>query len=173
MIDMDPQASLSGWFRLRKPETPILIRPLPAGLRATINKLRESGMGLVVIDTPPAITEAIRDTVREADLVAIPVKPSPHDMRAIGATVEIVRSVGRRMAFVVNQATARAKLTTMLAVALSQHGPVADPVIHHRVDYPTSMIEGGTVMELFPASKSASEISALWSYLQTKLQEQK
>ena len=33
-----------------------------------------------VVDTPPAITDAIRAVVALADLVLIPVKPSPHDL---------------------------------------------------------------------------------------------
>lgn len=170
MIDMDPQGSLSGWFRERSSSTPALARVLPAGLAATLTALQQAGTGLVVIDTPPAITESIREVCRLADLVVIPTKPSPHDLRAVAATVDIVDSVKRPMVFVVNQATQRARITTDVAVALSQHGTVAPAVIHHRVDFPTSMIDGRVVGELDAASRSAGEIAALWDYLDNRLE---
>lgn len=169
MIDMDPQLSLTGWFRERTADTPALVRLLPTGLRATLGELRDAGIGLVVIDTPPAITEAIRETCRLADLVVVPVKPSPHDLRAVGATVDIVDSVRRPMVFVVNQATQRARITSDIAISLSQHGTVAPVNIHHRVDFPSSMIDGRVVVELDPDSKSAVEITALWVYLSNRL----
>ena len=37
-----------------------------------------------MVDTPPAITDAIRAVVALADLVLIPVKPSPHDLARSG-----------------------------------------------------------------------------------------
>ena len=170
MIDMDPQASLTGWFRERSSDTPVMVRILPEGLGATLAELRKSGIGLVVIDTPPAITESIRETCRMADLVVVPTKPSPHDLRAVGATVDIVDSVRRPMVFVVNQATQRARITADVAVSLSQHGTVAPVTIHHRVDFPTSMIDGRVVFELDAESKSAAEITTLWNYLAARME---
>ena len=169
MIDMDPQQSLTGWFRERSSDTPALIRLLPGGLGETLTELRKASIGLVVIDTPPAITESIRETCRLADLVVVPTKPSPHDLRAVGATVDIVDSVRRPMVFVVNQATQRARITSDVAIALSQHGTVAPVTVHHRVDFPTSMIDGRVVAELDGGSKSAGEITALWLYLSNRL----
>lgn len=170
MIDMDPQASLTGWWKAREGGTPAMVRVLPAGLPATLKELKAAGIGLVVIDTPPAITEAIRETCRSADLVVVPTKPSPHDLRAIGATVDIVESVRRPMVFVVNQATQRARITADAAVSLSQHGTVAPVTIHHRVDFPTSMIDGRVVGELDATSKSAAEVAAFWTYLHNRLE---
>src|ERR1700730_14221914 len=170
MIDTDPHAGLSGWFRVRKAETPILVRVLPEGLRATLAELKKGGIALVVVDTPPAITDSIRDTVSHADLVVISTKPSPHDLRAVGATVDIVDRVGRPLVFVVNQATQRARITADVAVALSQHGTVAPITVHHRVDFATSMIDGRTVSELDPDSRSSGEVAALWTYLTERLE---
>ena len=50
--------------------------------------MRGIGIKLVVIDTPPAITATIVEVIRMADLVVMPTRPSPHDLRAVGATVE-------------------------------------------------------------------------------------
>ncbi len=173
MMDTDPQASLTGWWAARSddlPPLPAMIRVLPEGLSATLAKVRKAGIGLVVIDTPPAITASITDTCKQADLVVVPVKPSPHDLRAVGATVDIVERSRKPMAFVINQVTQRAKITMQAVVALSQHGTVASPMIAHRVDFQTSMTDGRTASELDPASKSAGEIAQLWDYITSRME---
>jgi chromosome partitioning protein len=170
VIDTDPQAGLSGWFRVRQAETPALVRLLPEGLRATLDALSKAGVALCIIDTPPAITESIADTVAVADLVLIPAKPSPHDLRAVGATVDLVERAKRPMVFVVNQAVQRSKLKTDAVRALSQHGPLAPVDVHNRVDFASSMTDGRTAGEIDPASQAAVEIAELWAYLATRLE---
>jgi chromosome partitioning protein len=127
------------------------------------------GIKIAVIDTPPAITQSISRVVAHADLVIVPTRPSPHDLRAVGATVDIAERHGKPVIFVVNAATARARITGESAVALSQHGTVAPVTIHHRVDFAASMIDGRTVGEVVPNSASAKEISDLWLYIQDRL----
>src|SRR6202030_2018091 len=122
-----------------------------------------------VIDTPPAITASISQVVAHADLEIVPTCPSPHDLRAVGATVDIAERHGKPLIFVINAATARARITGESAVALSQHGTVAPVTIHHRVDFAASMIDGRTVGEVTPSSQSAREISDLWLYIQERL----
>ena len=122
-----------------------------------------------MIDTPPAITQSISRVVAHADLVLVPTRPSPHDLRAVGATVDIAERHGKPLIFVVNAATARARITGESAVALSQHGTVAPVTIHHRVDFAASMIDGRTVGEVVPSSQSAKEITELWLYIQDRL----
>jgi chromosome partitioning protein len=170
MIDTDPQGNLSGWFKVREAETPALVRVLPNGLRATLRALEDAGIALCLIDTPPAITESIAATVAEADLVLIPAKPSPHDLRAVGATVDIVEGAKKPMVFVVNQAVARTKIKTDAVRALSQHGPLAPVDIHNRVDFAASMTDGRTVGEIDEKSAAAEEITQLWAYIATRLE---
>jgi chromosome partitioning protein len=138
---------------------------LPSDLAA----LQEAGVRLAIIDTPPAITMAIKRVVAVADLVVIPTRPSPHDLRAVAATVDVVEDVNKALIFVINAATARARITSDAAIALSQHGTVAPVTIHHRTDFASSMIDGRTVMEVNPSSRSAAEITALWEYIATRL----
>lgn len=169
MMDTDEQMSLSGWFRVREAETPILAQPIDGNLRKTLDTMRKAGVSLVIIDTPPAITSSISLTVALADLVIIPVRPSPHDLRAVGRTVDIVEQHGKPMVFIVNQANQRARITTQAAIALSHHGPVAEPIIHSRTDFAVSMNDGRTVMELDPEGKSSTEIAELWTFIKARL----
>src|SRR6185295_13156429 len=99
----------------------------------------------------------------------VPTRPSPHDLRAVGATVDIAERHGKPLIFVVNGATARAKITGEAAVALSQHGTVSPVTIHHRVDFAASMVDGRTVGEVMPKSASSKEVGELWAYIQERL----
>ncbi len=169
LIDTDPQGSLAKWWNVRESETPAFIQSVFSNLFQDLDLARREGFRLVFIDTPPAVTRAIAEVVTFADLVVVPTRPSPHDLRAVGPTVDIVESKHKQLVFVVNDATPRARITTEAAIALSQHGTVAPTIIHHRVDYAASMIDGRTVMEVDPRSRSAREIGELWEYIRARL----
>ena len=169
LIDTDPQGNLAQWWNARVAAEPHFVKAGGFALGETLAELDRAGFRLAVIDTPPAITQCISQVVAHADLVIVPTRPSPHDLRAVGLTVDIVERHGKPMIFVVNGANARARITGESAVALSQHGTVAPVIVHHRVDFAASMVDGRTVGEIVPDSPSAREISGLWIYVQDKL----
>ncbi|HEY0266387.1 MAG TPA: ParA family protein [Rhizomicrobium sp.] len=169
LIDTDPQGSLAAWWNARAAPAPHFVKAGLLDLEEALAGLDRMGIRIAVIDTPPAITQSISKVVAHADLVIVPTRPSPHDLRAVGATVDIAERHGKPLIFVVNAATARARITGESAVALSQHGTVAPVTIHHRVDFAASMIDGRTVGEVVPSSQSAKEITDLWLYIQERL----
>jgi chromosome partitioning protein len=170
IVDLDPQGSLSDWWNERQSPAPAFAQTSVGRLAQDLENLKAQGFKLAVIDTPPAITVAIQSVISVAELVVIPTRPSPHDLRAAGATVDLVERAQKPMVFVVNAATPRAKITFEAAIALSQHGTVAPVTIHHRTDFAASMIDGRTVMEVDPTGKSAGEIRELWTYLSDRLE---
>jgi chromosome partitioning protein len=130
---------------------------------------------LVIIDTAPSASHDVSEVVAAADLVLIPVIPSPNDLRAIGETLDLIDEAGKPALFVVNNAAANAKLTNQALTILSQHGTVAavdgDPVIvRTRTDFRSSMTDGRTVGELKATSKSAEEIANLWTAVKARLE---
>ncbi len=160
LIDIDPQGSLADWWNEREAEYPAFAQTTVARLANDLATLRHQGFKLAVIDTPPAITMAIQSVISVAELILVPTRPSPHDLRAVGATVDLCERAGKPLIFVVNGATPKAKITSEAAVALSQHGTVAPITLHHRTDFAASMIDGRTVMEVDPTGKSAAEVVA-------------
>jgi chromosome partitioning protein len=169
LIDTDPQGSLAQWWNARVAEEPHFVRTGGFDLKDTLAELERTGFRIAVIDTPPAITQSISQVVAHADLVIVPTRPSPHDLRAVGVTVDIAERHRKPLIFVVNAANARARITGESAVALSQHGTVAPVIVHHRVDFAASMVDGRTVGEIVPDGPSAREIAGLWTYVQDKL----
>ena len=171
VIDTDPQGSLSDWWNARTAETPLFMKASVDYLHEDLSLLERQGVRHVFIDTPPAVTEMIANIVTCADLVVIPTRPSPHDLRAVGRTIDIVEGRGKPLVFTINDAKERALITGETVVALSQHGTVAPTIMMHRNDYATSMISGASVVESSPDSRAASEIRELWSYIDAKLDE--
>jgi chromosome partitioning protein len=170
LIDIDPQGLLADWWNERKAELPAFAQTTVARLVADLDTLRSQGFKLAVIDTPPAITMAIQSVIAVAELVVIPTRPSPHDLRAAGATVDICERAGKPLVFCINAATPKARITYEAAVALSQHGTVAPVTLHQRTDFAASMIDGRTVMETDPRGKSAAEVGGLWTYIADRLE---
>ncbi|WP_413061077.1 AAA family ATPase [Sphingomonas carotinifaciens] len=170
LIDIDPQGSLADWWNEREAPTPAFAQTNVTRLAADLETLRQEGFRLAVIDTPPAITMAIQSVIAVAELIVIPTRPSPHDLRAVGATVDLCDRAGKPLLFVVNAATPKARITTEATLALAQHGTVAPVTIHQRTDFAASMIDGRTVMEVDSKGRSAAEIAALWTYVSDRLE---
>jgi chromosome partitioning protein len=170
LADTDPQGGLAAWYNARLAATPIFV-DVSKGLSVAVEACRTGGIDLLIIDTPPSVADIISSVVREADLVVIPVRPSPNDLRAVAGTVELIARARKPMVFVCNQVTPRARITAEAAIALSQHGTVAPSMIASRVDFATSMTDARTAGELDPSSRSAAEVAAFWEYLATRLKE--
>jgi len=169
VVDTDPQASLADWWNERDASTPVFMRTSVTNLSADLRLLHDHGIKLVIIDTPPAITDTITEVVKVSDLVVVPIRPSPHDLRAVGASVDLIETLHKPLVFVVNGATPRARVTSEVAIALSQHGTVSPSIVHQRVGFATSMTDGRTVMEIPGQTRAAAEIAALWTYLDERL----
>ena len=160
---------MSAWWNVREAEAPALAPTTIALLPEKLAALAAAGYRLAVVDTPPAITEAIEAVVRSADLVLIPTRPSPHDLRAVGSTVDLVQAAGKAFVFAVTQAKPNARLTVQAIAALSEHGAVAPAIVHDRVDYAGSMIDGRTVQETDRRGRSSKEVSELWAFVKARL----
>ncbi len=169
VIDTDPQGSLTDWWNERQAATPAFLHASVATLDTDLARAHDLGFKLVIIDTPPAITDMIEQVIALSNLIVIPTRPSPHDLRAAGTTIAMVEAAAKPLVFVINAANPRARITGEAAVVLSQHGTVAPVMVHQRTDFAASMIDGRTVMELPRAGKSAAEISSLWRYLDNRL----
>jgi chromosome partitioning protein len=170
LIDTDPQGSLTAWWNRRAAETPALIG-IDNGLPATLDALREAGIKLVLIDTPPSAHAFVSDVIGLADLVIVPVRPTPDDLDAVGPTLDMIEAAGRNFVFVVSQAKPRTRLALETIPALAQHGKVSPIVIHDRVEFPTAALDGRGVIETANGhgSMAATEINALVAYLRRQL----
>jgi chromosome partitioning protein len=132
---------------------------LAAGLRNIATKHRGS---FCFIDTAPAISNQSEAIIDLADLVLIPVQPSPADLWAVAETIELVKASQKPFLFVMTKVKSQANITAQTIAALSKIGPVAQAFIADRVAYAAALTGGNTAPELAPKSMAAEEVSALW-----------
>ena len=169
LIDTDEQASLAQWWDGRASPAPLFAVSTPQALGAKLAELAAAGIRLAIIDTPPQAGTLIRAVMAHADLVLVPTRPSPLDLRAVGATIALAEAEGKPMVFVVNGAINRARITADAAVALSQHGTVAPVTLYNRTALASAMIDGRVAQETEPDGKGATEVAELWQYVSARL----
>lgn len=167
IVDRDPQGSVTAWWNRREAESPALV-PVPGSLADTLDALRDAGARLVFVDTPPAANADLAGIIALADLVVIPVRPSPDDLDAVGPTLDLIARARRPFCFVLTQATARTRLALEAVPELAQHGRVAPVVMHTRQDYPTAALAGLGVTETGDTA-AAAEVKQLLAYVMTQL----
>ena len=166
LIDSDPQGSLRDWNEANDAELIPVIgldrETLPKDLKAVC-----TGYDFVVIDGAPQIAKMSAAAVKAADLVLIPVQPSPYDIWACADLVDIIlarQSVTNGLPlsyFVVSRAIKNTKLSEELLTALSGYElPVFKSRTTQRVAYPTTASLGLTVFQE-PLSQASCEILAI------------
>ena len=111
-VDLDSQGTLRGWWepphrgRRRRSEP----RAGNALSGESSRKLwmiwRPPGSILCVIDTPPSVHPFLGATIKHADLILLPTRPTTDDLDALPAVLDLIEDSGRPFAFVVTRAPA-------------------------------------------------------------------
>lgn len=165
LLDLDPQQSTARWARLREADNPLILPAHAPNLPELLEKAREGGADLVIIDTAPKSENASLTAAKLADLVLIPCQPSSLDLDAIGDTVQIVRLASKPAAIVITNAKARSSLADMAEEAVAEYGlPIVPVRLGSRVAFVKSLAEGKGLVEFEPSGSSAKEIKALYKF---------
>lgn len=162
IIDTDKQATLTQWHTRRENETPARLDVPFTRLADGLKTLTSQQTRYCFIDSAPTISDQTSALIALADLVLIPVRPSPADLWSVAETVALVKEAGTPHLFVISQAKPQANITAQAVAALSQHGRVAQSFIADRVPYAAAMTGGRTAQEISPRSPAALEVAALW-----------
>lgn len=167
LLDVDPQGSLGEWFEAREARLGETMTGLAFRTASGWGAKREARTlardhDLVVVDTPPKSDLEARYALEAADLVVIPVQPTPVDLWATGATLRMIEKEERTGLLVLNRVPPRNALTPQVAEALAQLGAEVSPArLGNRVGFPAAMGLGLTATEAEPAGKAAAETLAL------------
>ena len=170
LIDADPQGSALDWSQQRSHEGLARAFGVVGLARDTLHReapelARDADH--VVIDGPPRVASLMRSALLAADLVLIPVQPSPFDgwasaeMLVLLSEARIYRPqfVAR---FVLNRCGARTVIARETAETLADHDPpLLASAIGQRVVFADAAQSGRLVREIDHRSIAASEIAAL------------
>ena len=108
-----------------------------------------TGYDLLVIDTPPYLTNRLSDLFAISDFVLVPTKPGVLDTMAVRATVSLLQeSIQKKptlkAGIVLNMVMPRTSLTAEVREVLSEFAiPVLPTQIHQRVSYARSPVTNG------------------------------
>jgi chromosome partitioning protein len=171
IVDLDPQASAAGWKDSRPGDDPVVV-PIPhTRLPQALKTAADAGAALTLIDTAPNSEAPAMAAARAADLCLIPCRPGILDLRAIGATAELVKLAGKPAFVILNAVPPRASaLTVDATAAIATHGlRLAPVVIHQRAAFVHALTVGKTAQEYEPYGAASQEIGNLKTWIAANL----
>ena len=150
LVDLDPQGSASDWSSIGPAPGPDFeVQEMERGYLLRQARALRRQFDVVLIDCPPQFSEPSAAAIRVADLVLVPVQPSPFDVWATDAIVELIQarqlaSGGQpRAAYVVSRAISNTALQRSLAEALGKQDlPMLAAGTTQRVIYASTASEG-------------------------------
>ena len=166
LVDIDPQGSLTRWFKAREDAgvTSKIDFTAVTGWRAqaAVEKLKSTHDYRALVDSAPHAEIEAKIAVRVADLILVPIQPSPLDLWATETTLALARAEKRPVMIVVNRVQSRMKLAETLVAKIAELGvPVADATLGNRTSFAASMLDGRGVAETAPKTKAGEELLAL------------
>ena len=166
VVDLDPQASACEWSDLRGEETPAVIDAQPARVEAVVERAREHGVELLLIDTAGRTEQAALAGARVADLVLIPLQPSVVDLKTVQATMDLVRLAGGppHAAVLMRVKPLGARHDESAEWLARQDIAVCPATIGDRVAFQDAFGLGRGVSEIEPEGRAAQEVRQVYMY---------
>lgn len=173
VVDIDPQGSLTQWHKLREERfgeeyTGITFAAI-SGWRvgAEVNRLKREH-DIIIIDSPPHTETEARTAIRNADLVLVPVQPSPTDLWATQGTLDLAKAEGLPVKVILNRVNPNSRLAQKIAEELPS---LSRLTLGNRVLFAAALMEGLGVTEAEPKSPAAEEIKALAKEIEAGLRQ--
>ncbi len=170
VLDIDPQRSLSRWHGLRAahPLVPRIGFSDVSGWRLAreLDRLRV-GHDVLIVDSPPQLDTDAKLAIRSADLVLVPLQPSPPDLWAAEGTLKLAATEKRRARILLNRAPAAGKLRAMVEAEMAAAGhPVFTATLGNRTGFASAFAQGLGVTEAAPRSTAAAELRSVLAELE-------
>ena len=174
LVDADPQQSAMKWSTFRTGENKFSVIAMA---KPTLHKELApiyADYTDIVIDGPPRIHELAKSIILAADLVLIPVQPSPPDVWATADTVDLVTEArvfkeGLKSAIMINRKIVNTVIGRDVREALvTLNTPILQADISQRVAFAEAFADGKTVSDLDPHSHAAQEVEAFVTELVRK-----
>lgn len=175
VLDGDSQATAATWASAGQLTFPVerfdLDRP-PRQLQLALHEqVKAHQAQLVVLDCAPHLQQPALSVALLADLVVVPVQPSPVDVAATGPTLELVREARRARggklpaAALVPYRLQHTSLAAQLPETLAELGEPVAPGVGLRTAVAECSAMGQTVDRYAPHSPAVVEFRALTDFL--------
>jgi chromosome partitioning protein len=165
-VDIDPQGSFALWTELRQAARGYdglgfaFAKLSGWRLPGELDRLAREHDVVVVDSAPHALTDS-RTAIRQANLVLVPVQPSPMDLWATTPTLALAREERRPAMLVINRMPPRSTLAADMVEKLNAlDAGVCRVALGNRTAYAASLGAGLGVTEAEPGSVAARELTA-------------
>ncbi len=158
-VDTDPQGSFARWHsrsRLAERPCPEVHLMQPMFLGRELPKLQKNH-DVVIIDTAPALSDALVERAQLADLVIVPVTPSGFETDALGSTLAMVPK--DRTLLVLNRAD-NSRLCGNVRRFLEGLCPRVF-LVRDYVAFREVTVTGGSVLDRYPEGPAAHDVRRL------------
>lgn len=173
LCDFDPQESALQHC-LRRQRQPGMLKPIDVvranlnteGVAALEDEVRKGEQDLVICDTPGGDDIAWDRCADLADLLLVPLAPSPYEVVATRRFLD--HGLERQWNVVVvlnNLPTGRRRIDELRVMLNMMEVPVAPVNLARRVDYWDAGMKGMGVCEAAPKSAASRETGALWDWV--------
>lgn len=170
LVDADPQGSADGWL----PDSdalPVVHAPDSVSLAKVLGKVNRAERGLFVIDCPPLDPKSSAVAMQRADLVLIPVIPSPLDIKAVAPLLEALAETKAPALVVLNLVKPRTTALRLARETLEEFGvPIARTMIGSRVTHAEAAAQRLPVTSYAPRSAAAQEMNELAREVKRRLE---
>ncbi|WP_353573017.1 ParA family partition ATPase [Candidatus Albibeggiatoa sp. nov. BB20] len=172
LVDSDPQGSARDWNEANDGELLPVIGLDRATLHNDIKAVQDS-YDWIIIDGAPQIAELAVSAIKAADVILMPVQPSPLDLWACVNLVDIIKARQSvtdglpKAAFIVSRLIKNTQLGKEVKGVLEEFGfPVFRNMTSQRVVYAKSAATGSTVLDTEQNGQAAAEMRAIAQELQ-------
>ncbi|MEI8208341.1 MAG: ParA family partition ATPase [Methylococcales bacterium] len=167
LVDSDPQGSARDWNAASDGAILQVVGMDRSTLAKDIHSVVDN-YDFIIIDGAPQIADLAIAAIKCADVILIPVQPSPYDIWACEDLVEIIKArqeitEGKpKAAFIISRVIKNTQLSKEIKEALEGYSlPVFKNYTSQRVAYATSAATGATVVSKETKSDASNEIHAI------------
>ena len=171
LIDADPQQTAMKWSTFRAGENRFSVIAMA---KPTLHKELTpiyADYDHIVIDGPPRVHDLAKSIILAADVVLVPVQPSPADVWATSETVDLIDEArvfkeSLKSVIAINRKIVNTIIGRDVREALSTlNTPILQADLSQRVAFAEALNAGQTVLDLDPRGRATHEVDAFVSEL--------
>ena len=175
LVDTDDQPSLSRWWAKRQKQEgaahiDLITAPLDDLKRAFAEVAKFSNLDLVIVDTPPGLSNRvrIRELIAKADFVLIPTGQDTADLESVSEFMKITQALTVPSAFVLSRTNQRWSDYRLAKHTLMKLGVLCPVDVRDLRDIAATHTYGLGINE-FSGARGADDLASVWDFVRRSM----
>ena len=177
LMDFDPQHTLTKWHGRREDHLGddnkvLLIETDETSFKRDCKELADKKCDVMIIDTPPRLTDFHKNLLDESDFVLVPIKTTMEDLETVADVVDLIEQEEKSYGFVINETKNKTLLYLGIKDVLVEYGAVLG-TITGTVNIPEASIEGLALCEYKADNVNCPQYDKVFKNLDRRLKNKK